>query len=95
MAKMVRTAQGHMIDWDLLAIQTQANNNVAEPVDVVDQSAIAARRLQRARLATAKQMLDAAQQFQATAATTTSTDVVGDSDQPQQTKKGKFNARAD
>lgn len=62
MAKMIKTAQGEVIDWDLLKIQTQVNNNVAEPVDVVDQAAVAARRQQRARMEAARKLLAVAQE---------------------------------
>jgi hypothetical protein len=62
MAKMVKSAQGELIDWDLLKIQSQVNNNVAEPVEIVDQAAIAARRQQRAKLDAARKMLEKAQQ---------------------------------
>lgn len=61
MAKMIKTAQGDVIDWDLLKIQSQVNNNVAEPVEVVDQAAIAARRQQRARMEAARNLLAVAQ----------------------------------
>lgn len=61
MAKMVKSAQGEMVDWDLLKIQTQVKQNVAETVEIVDQTAVAARRQQRARLDAAKKLLDAAQ----------------------------------
>jgi hypothetical protein len=61
MAKMIKTAQGELIDWDLLKIQTQVNNNVAEPVEVVDQAAVAARRQQRARMEAARNLLAVAQ----------------------------------
>ena len=61
MVKMVKSAQGQEVDWDLLKIQTQVNNNVAEPVDVVDQAAAAARRQQRARMEAARKLLDKAQ----------------------------------
>lgn len=62
MAKMIKTAQGDVIDWDLLKIQTQVNNNVAEPVEVVDQAAVAARRQQRARMEAARKLLAVAQE---------------------------------
>lgn len=61
MAKMVKSAQGQLIDWELLKLQSQANNNVAETVDVVDQAAVAARRQQRARLDAARKLLETAQ----------------------------------
>lgn len=62
MAKLIKTAQGNVIDWDLLKIQSQVNNNVAEPVEVVDQAAIAARRQQRARMEAARNLLAVAQE---------------------------------
>jgi hypothetical protein len=66
MAKMVKSAQGQLIDWELLKLQSQVNNNVAEPVEIVDQAAIAARRQQRARLDAARKLLEKAQQEVAT-----------------------------
>lgn len=62
MAKLIKTAQGNMIDWDLLKIQSQVNNNVAEPVEVADQAAVAARRQQRARMEAARTLLATAQE---------------------------------
>lgn len=59
MAKMVKTAQGQVLDWDLLKLQTQANNNIADPVNIVDQVALAAKRQQRARMEAAQKMLTA------------------------------------
>jgi len=67
MVKMVKSAQGETIDWDLLKLQSQTNNNVAEPVNVVDQAAVAARRQQRARMEAARKLLDKAQQEAAAA----------------------------
>jgi hypothetical protein len=68
---MLKSAQGHEVDWDLLKIQSQVNNNVAEPVDVVDQSAVAARRQQRARMEAARKLLETAQQATVEAAPVT------------------------
>lgn len=62
MAKMVKSAQGQLVDWDLLKLQSQVSNNVADPVEVVDQSAVAAKRQQRARMESARKLLDKAQQ---------------------------------
>lgn len=59
MAKMVKTARGEMVDWDLLKIQTAEQKNVAEPVEVVDQVAIAARRLARQKMDAARKLLAA------------------------------------
>jgi hypothetical protein len=92
MVKMVKSAQGQEIDWDLLKIQTQVNKNVAEPVEAVDQVSMATRRQQRARLDAAKKLLDQATQ-QAPQST-----VVAAVEEPQQvttTKKGKYNAGTD
>lgn len=85
MAKMIKTAQGEMIDWDLLRIQTQVNNNVAEPVEVVDHAAIAARRQQRARMEAARNLLAVAQ---AEVADVVDTPTIETSKQPS-TKRGK------
>ena len=62
MAKMVKSAQGQMIDCDLLKLQSQTNSNVAAPVDIVDQSTVAARRQQRVRLDAARKLLEKAQE---------------------------------
>jgi len=83
MAKMVKTAQGMMIDWDLLKIQSQVNGSVADQVEIVDHAAVAARRAQRTKLAAAKKLLEEAQRAAAEPA------VVEDTPQPPQrfTKK--------
>lgn len=62
MAKLIKTAQGNVIDWDLLKIQAQVNSNVAETVEVVDQAALVARRQQRARMEAARSLLATAQE---------------------------------
>lgn len=67
MAKMVKSAQGQLVDWDLLKLQSQVSNNVADPVEVVDQSAVAAKRQQRARMESARKLLDKVQQAAPTA----------------------------
>ena len=79
MAKMVKTAQGMMIDWDLLKIQSQVNGSVADQVEIVDHAAVAARRAQRTKLAAAKKLLEEAQRSAAEAA--------GAEDVPQQTQR--------
>jgi anaerobic ribonucleoside-triphosphate reductase len=84
MAKMIKTAQGDVIDWDLLKIQSQVNNNVAEPVEVVDHAAIAARRQQRARMEAARNLLAVAQ-AEATGVDTTTPE----SPKQLSTKRGK------
>lgn len=92
MVKMVKSAQGQEIDWDLLKIQTQVNKNVAEPVEAVDQVSMATRRQQRARLDAAKKLLDQATQQ------ASQPSVVAAVEEPQQaptTKKGKYNAGTD
>jgi hypothetical protein len=80
MAKMVKSAQGLEVDWDLLKLRSEVSNNVADVVEVVDQAAVAARRQQRARMDAAKKLLEKAQQEIATPAV----------EQP--TKKAKSNA---
>lgn len=55
---MVRTATGSLVDWDLIRISAQANNNVAKEVDIVSAPTQATRRAQRAKMDAARKLLD-------------------------------------
>lgn len=58
MPKMVRTATGSLVDWDLLRISAQSGNNVAKEVDIVSAPTQATRRAQRAKMDAARKLLD-------------------------------------
>ena len=64
MTKMIRTAAGNLVDWDLIKIQTVASNNVAPKVEIQTQSDLRARRERRARLDAARVILKQAEQNQ-------------------------------
>jgi len=58
MTKMVRTARGDVVDWDLLRVQMTNAGRVAEPVDVSSKrDDQIARRQRRGRLNAAQTML--------------------------------------
>ncbi len=62
MTKIVRTAAGQMLDWDLLRVQIAAANNVAEKVEVTTAPPNPVdKRKRRARLEAAQQALQQAE----------------------------------
>ena len=68
MAKMVRSAMGQLVDWDLLRVQTAETKNVAVPVEIVNRAEQVARRERRARLDAARTLLAQAEIQQPVAA---------------------------
>lgn len=57
MGKMVKSARGEMVDWELLNIQASTGNNVAQAVEVVNPVEQAARKRMKANMEKAKQMM--------------------------------------
>jgi hypothetical protein len=66
MPKIVKTALGNTVDWDLMRIQAQQQNNVAEPVELAQKTTTQAdRRAQRAKMEAARKLLADAKQQEA------------------------------
>lgn len=58
MTKMVRTAQGNLVDWDLIKIQAAAGNNIADKLEITTAPPdIKAQRNRRAKMEAARKML--------------------------------------
>jgi hypothetical protein len=62
MTKMIKSARGQLIDWDLLNVQASVANNVAPPVALVNPVEQAARKRMRANMEAAKKLVAAKQQ---------------------------------
>jgi hypothetical protein len=62
MAKMLRTATGSLVDWDLMRINADKGNNVAQKVEItLNPQSKADRRAQRAKMDAARKLLEEAQ----------------------------------